>query len=800
MKTVNDHNLKFAFFVGRVPPRPLSATFVVKAAFKLLPGSTAEFLPEDKQPEFSGDAHEGDDPAKGLRYPSDFALFKPGTDLLLAGHCQTPAGKPLNQMAVQFSVGDWSKRLVVFGDRYWKKGLLSSSMSEPQPFVSIPLNWTRSFGGPGDARNTAGRGIVESPLPDGTPVRLLPNIESLKNLVNSAGDRPNPAGFGPIDPAAPLRASKTGTYNKKWLAQRWPWLPDDFDWTFFNAAPEDQQLAGKFLRGDEQMVVEGVHPQFITYNCRLPGERMRLFVYRRYRAELQFEEVELRLDTLFADMDEEKLILVWRGLAAADSMKLKEFEEVFVVKEPLDRPLASDLKGYQALFEKRKAEIEKEDKGQFEPPKPFVLTPPAVPDLSWVAGLKAKVAALEKRVEADAKPPIDASWQKIMGAARPTAAPPPPLPPVKSMAEGDAIIKAALAKQAQADPGAMKPFSNYQPEYAAIEKEIDARVAKMPKPIPVEGEEGEAEAEEGDWTRARVQKHAKEGGKFDEQDLSGLDLSYLDLSGCSFKEAALEEARLAGCKFDGCDLSGASLTNAILTDASFRKSKLDNADLSEVTASGACFAEASIGVVEFTGGKLAGADFSGSQGKHAGFDNCDLTSAKFDGCNLRQPDFSGAALKSASFKGAQMPDAAFYEATSSDANFEGASMPRARFSEAEFTKCNFTKCQIEKGVFEDSRLAGSNFTEAALMGSAFTGARLSQAVFLLAKCENSKFDDSIATEARFVQTNLFRASFENADLAKATFWGSNCYEVEFFNSRTKDAIFKDTNLKGTKLA
>src|SRR5258708_2848074 len=106
MKTVNDHHLKFALFVGRVPPPPLTATFVVKAGFKLLPGGVAELLPEGEQPEFSGDQFNGDDPAQGLRYPSDFALFKPGTDLLLAGQCHAPAGQAVTQAEVAFGVGE----------------------------------------------------------------------------------------------------------------------------------------------------------------------------------------------------------------------------------------------------------------------------------------------------------------------------------------------------------------------------------------------------------------------------------------------------------------------------------------------------------------------------------------------------------------------------------------------------------------------------------------------------------------------------------------------------------------------
>lgn len=797
MKTVNEHNLKFAFFVGRVPPRPLTATFVVKAAFKLLPNSAAELLPEEKQPDFSGDTYEGDDPAKGMRYASDFALFKPGADLLLAGHCHAPGGKPLKQAEVVFSVGEWSKRLVVFGDRFWIKGLLSSSMSEPQPFVSMPLSWSRSFGGPNDPRNTAGRGIDDSVLDNGTRVRLLPNIESLKSLVNSTHDRPMPAGFGPIDPAAPLRASKTGTYNKKWVEQRWPWLPDDFDWSFFNAAPQDQQLQGRFLQGDEHVRVDGMHPQFASYSCRLPGERARLFVKRRKENALVFEEVDLKLDTLFLDMDAETVTLLWRGLAAASSLKLKEFEEVFILKEPLARPAAANLAAYEKLFALRKAEIAKAEAVEIAPIDPAVVAPPLLPDTAWAERLKAKIASLPP-IEPDGGPhPLDAEWKRLLGGARPVGQVPPP-PAITTLAQGDAAIEREIAKLAAAEPGTAKVFSNVPRNFAAFDKEIAEDEKNM---TPGANDEVKVDDDERpEWTRERVQAHAAKGGSFDGEDLSGLDLSHLNFAKLSFRQAVLDEARLSACVFDACDLGSASLAKATLTDATFNKANLENADLSEAIGPGSVWQGANLTAADLTGSKLAGADFRGCTGKQAGFAECDLGKANFEGCKLQQPDFTGAGLVGSNFKNAVMPDAGFYETIAHDSNFEAAHMPRGRFTDAQAGNCNFTRVMLEDGVFENARLVNSNFTEARLARAVFTGARATQAVFLLAHCVSAKFDDAAVSQGRFVQANLFRASFENADLSNATFLGSNCYEVEFFQALTKGTIFDGTNLKGTKLA
>ena len=796
MRTVNDHELKFAFLVGRVPPLPLSATFVVKAGFKLSPGGVAELLAEEEQPQFSGDAFNDDNPAQGLRYASDFALYKPSADLLLAGHCHAPAGQLLAYADVVFGVGDSAKRLVVFGDRFWSTDDLGSVMSQPVPFTSMPLTWARAFGGPDDPRNPAGRGLGDTLREDGSTVRMLPNIESINALTRSPRDRPQPVGFGPIDPASPLRASKTGSYDQIWLEQHWPWLPADFDWTFFNAAPADQQLEGRFLRGDEVLRFDYMHPEFPSYQCRLAGQRARLFVKRRKGMALIFEEVELRLDTLFADMDAETVTLVWRGVAAAQSMKLKEFEEVFIVIEPLSRPLAFDLAGYEALYHTRLAEIAQADAVEIAPIDPLVVVPPRLPDTAWADRLREAVAALPPLVPDEPDHPLDEEWMKAMGVPRP-AGTVPPAPVVRNLAEGEALIRSEIAKLEAAEPGVAKVFHDVPLDFSSFDKEIDEDEKNM---TPGANDEvADLPDEDDEWTRDRVKRHVAAGGTFDGQDLSGLDLSQLDLSGLSFREARLDGAQLAGCAFDSGDFTGASLAKAVMAQSTFNNCRMKNADLSNVVAPESVWQGADLSNAEFDSANLSGADFRRCRGKHAGFAGCDLTGADFEACDLEQPDFTSASLAGVRFRNAVIPDAAFYKMLAPNATFEGAQIVRGRFNDAQAVNANFTRCGLDDATFENARLARSNFTETELARAIFTGANLAQSMFLRSGCVNAKFDDVVAPGGRFVQTNLFRATFENADLTSAAFLGSNCFEAEFFQVTVTDTVFDDTNLKRTKL-
>ena len=56
-------------------------------------------------------------------------------------------------------------------------------------------------------------------------------------------------GLGPLAPSWQPRLACAGTYDERWKSTRWPYLPLDFDFQFYNAAPNDQSFAG-FAKGD----------------------------------------------------------------------------------------------------------------------------------------------------------------------------------------------------------------------------------------------------------------------------------------------------------------------------------------------------------------------------------------------------------------------------------------------------------------------------------------------------------------------------------------------------------------------
>jgi len=784
---VNDSAMRFGVIANHVLADSLTATFIVKGSFTLRHDGAVEKLPEDDHPHLDGDAPWDDDPARGLRRASDFAPFKPGTDLLLAAHCHAPGGRAEPIVPVAFAVGAFRKPAVVVGDRLIRRGVVGPSLSDPVPFRSMSLEWSRAYGGPGFARNPVGRGIDENVVVDGRAVRMAPNIQSLEGRGSDSLHDAAPIGFGPLSPEWPQRMSRIGTFDASWLAERWPWYPADFDWRYFNAAPPDQYLDGIYLRGNEPLEFVNLHPEHPVLRSRLAGVRVRCFYRRRHGTELDFVEVPLRLDTLFADLDAGQVHLTWRGVSRAATVKLKEFEEFYVVDEPIDRPLGGATADYLELYLARRREIAKE----FEI-EPVVIEPPAMAEIAplstaWADRLDAQIKELRAEANADEVPPFTVKGPT--GATLPamTVPKPPPIPMTNAAAK--AILKADEAKFAEMDPRIPDayPFPDLSDFDDADEEEEPAEDDKEAESIPP-----------GDWTRERVIDHLAGSGAFGREDLAGLDLSNLCFDRVDMTRALLDDCDLTGTTFVGTDLTGASLRESRFEGALMEGAILDDADLSSIAADGVRFHGASLRDADLTGAQLSGACFDGVRATRAIFCGVTLSKATFREALLDRADFSGADLVEVDFSRSSLVGTEMERCNARGARFDGARAENLRASKSSLDGASFRQCQANGAILEEARLPDADFREAHLRKAILTGASLRGAVFALADLREARLDEVDATRATFVGVNLFRASLEAACLDQATFDNCNLYQAELYQISTEKTVFRDVNLKGTK--
>jgi len=800
MRIVNDSGFMPGWLVGRVPPHTLCGTLIVKGTFQLHAGSAA--IPAEEQDVPGGDLPEIETP-DAVRYASDFAPIKPNTDILLVGDAHAAGGRPTTALRVGFHVGSWSKSLIVVGDRH-ATGTLISSVTDPQPFSSIPLSWTRAYGGPGFAGNPTGRGASDPPT--GQP-RRLPNIVRQEEISAPAGTALDPAGFGPLSAMWPQRMQKArrATYDDKWLRETWPGPPRDFDWTYFNAAPSDQQLTYR-LRGDERIRLENLRKDHALFESRLPGVRVRWFIDELVKGEPRFREVPLALDTLWIDATAGKLVLVWRGVAAIASKKMREIRHHFIVREFLkDAPAPVDH--YRSLLPRRLRELDEaaQTASAVIPEIPPVVIPPIAFD--WAAWekefedtLREAGAIMENPPPAAAKyPAMDlAQAGASLGLKGPVPMPAPPADPATMAAQ----IRADLAAIAQEDPtrGGLlgSPPSAADLDAAAavdrIEKEFaDSEKEEKPEATPEPGEPA--------WTRQRCAEFAAHGGDFSGQNLAGLDLSGLDLRRLKFRGAVLKNARLRSARLDGADLTGAVLAGVNLNDCSLLEAGAERADFAGCDLTGGDLTGAALREADFTGSKLTGAKLVRVQAESALFIECDFAEATLEEGSFPQADFSGSKLAGVSLRGATLAGASAYGVSARGADLSGADLTKFRAGErADLAGLRCPGVRASGSVWESCVLDGADFSLADLRQSNFADASLVGVTFLRADLRKARLPEADLTNAVLVKANLFQALLEGARLTHADLKGACLYEAEFLDADVQGADLRMANVKGTKLA
>lgn len=735
MEIINQTPFTFANIFGNVFSPKHSLTLIVKGTFDLSPRKKTTLSEQQSYP--TGDEFYVDDEEMqgGARYSSDFAFFKARADLLLVGKCHAPEGTMVPARQVTFQVGSRSKSLNVYGNRYWKRGLLGSNATDPEPFSEMELRYENSFGGKEYKKNPVGKGLGKIELEDGKKVQPLPNIVSPDDEIVSPRRRPEPAGFGPIGRMWQHRYSKLGTYKANYLKERWPWFPKDFDWSYFNAAPDDMWIEG-YLRGDEELFFENLHPVHSEYRSHLPGLRIRCFLNEidgTNRSETHFREVPLKLDTLWVDMEDEKLVLVWRGVTNVISEEYEEIQHVFIVSEKLEETLQS-IDYYHEQFITQIAELEEEE---------LQLAEPVIEEEVKAYNVDDEIAKAEVYIRAEL----------IKAGVDPDAEPPPPSEEAKKKEE-------QLLKE------------------LGIEKE----------------------KKEETLTREIVQERAVHKDNFAGEDLSGIDLSELDLQEIDFQQtilfgallnkANLSRANLSGANLAESDLSGANLRNAILKDADLTGANLAGADLTSAVLDDAIFEKATLKDAIINQANAANTIFAEANIDRASMVKCDLQGADFSNSNLNKTNFHGSNLRNASVEGA----------IGVQVNMSEADLTELRASEGcNFTRGFFHKAVGYESIWEKANLTGADFSFSIMTGADFAEAKLDKANFSYAQMKSTRFTKANLQEANFKVMNLFQGSLEKADITGADFSGSNLYGVEFLDAVIDKTKFDYANLKMSKL-
>ncbi|GBC62135.1 DUF2169 domain-containing protein [Desulfonema ishimotonii] len=286
----------------------------VKGTFSIRQDGSVE-LAEEQEEVHIAPGFRGDPAISGLLYDTDLPHKKNNTDVLIDGHAYAPDGRPATKTDVGLNVGSLRKKLRVTGDRIWEESLFGLTMSTPQPFVKMPLIYERAFGGTDrqsddpkhhgwERRNPVGCGFATKPEHlTGTPV---PNIEYPSERIKSWKQRPCPAGFGPIAGHWSPRVELAGTYDENWEKNRLPLLPADFNESYYQCAPPDQQALG-YLKGGEIVELLNMTPTG-RIRFRLPKITIGFTTHFDNGTKEEHRGV---LHTVIVKPDFSKVIMVW---------------------------------------------------------------------------------------------------------------------------------------------------------------------------------------------------------------------------------------------------------------------------------------------------------------------------------------------------------------------------------------------------------------------------------------------------------------------------------------------------------
>ena len=251
-----------------------------------------------------------DTPRSSVRYASDLAPHKPGTEIVLVGHAVRPRAFPDAKpndvgLAVHGSGLLLEKHLRVHGPRRYERRGQEVVAGQAALSEDTPLRWEHAYGGVCPASGQSHRqnpvGVGFALEPSAREGALCPRIEA-RGAKSEA-----PAGFGPIHPTWEPRYGRRGTTGSDWVTTRAPLPPQDRHERYHCVAPDDQWLASPLV-GRETFTVTGTERDGM-WLFSLPGSRPRVNVASRLTA-----AIRPHLDTVSLDADKHTVELSYRVL------------------------------------------------------------------------------------------------------------------------------------------------------------------------------------------------------------------------------------------------------------------------------------------------------------------------------------------------------------------------------------------------------------------------------------------------------------------------------------------------------
>lgn len=777
--------------------------------------------------------------------PLDHVLPKAHAEVMLCGAAH--ASKPVESMHVRLQCGQVDKRLRVIGDRRWDRTWSRTvCVHAPKPFITMPLTLERAYGGT-EHDNPLGCGYLPPLSWLQVQAGKMPNIEYPDRPVVPGRSVQPYAAFAPQQLAhAKRKREASGTYDQRWLAEDFPGLPRDFDFSMYNLAPLDQQFRGR-IAGGEAYRLEGMHPTESVIAGSLPSMRARAFVLAQGQGTDGVQEVALHCDTVWFFPEVGVGLMIYRGEQPITDSDALDIDTLMVAYDAAERP--RDISHYREVMALRRdphtAALHAFNESQLAP----MRSPQAQAERDAARARQARAAQAHRQALLDET--MEEFWQRS-GMAKPAdyqppQAPAPSLPSVSvdALEEGDFDLAElyacaqVLADQARRDAEAklatlseQLPAAPPSPPEKSLAQQTEAAYARAAQPaydlltpaqqspLPPELADALALAEQAAPGTVDPEQLAQACSA-----MAGLPALQRAARTAAPEPTTLKEplpdpvaqalgARMlamhrAGELLAGRDFAGAWLRDADLRGADLRQVQLERADLS-----GACLAGADLSAAALTATRLDQVDFSGAL----------LQGANLCGSSARGATFANAVLKSvhafdadwsaADLRGAQLDDALLMCIDLSDAQLDGSQLartvlmqakaPRSRWVATRWSMCVAPSADFTAACFDGATLSRSVLMDAVLAGSSWQGATL-DTVYAGGKSDwrESKLSLLRANKCGWRGSNLAGAcmdgavltscDFGEADLSDTRMHGAQLYRSLFMRSKMRNIDTKNAS-------
>jgi uncharacterized protein YjbI with pentapeptide repeats len=769
----------------------------------------------------------------------DAGMPKTRGEFLVVGSAHAPAGEPSRLVRVSASLADRGKALVVSGDRYFEGDMISPA----EPFQSMPLDWSRSFGGEGFADNPSGKGLKQVMAPTGERRYPLPNIERPERMMTRRSQRPEPAGFGPLGVDSPRRMARAGTYDQAWLKSDFPGLARDIDWTFFNLALSDQWYESAF-QGGETYRLENLHPEKPVITGRLPTLAIRCLALRE-NAE-QLEEARCQLTTVWFFPDLERAVLVYHASLAVAEDDARDIKTLLVAADHPGQERSLDHYA-QVLATRSNTDAEPVDLLELLREEDLLPSGLAISLLDELEQQmqnpgpdprRERLRQVHRQAVDQAREKAAEYGQQLDPALLEDPFEGPELPPLKDLKsfvenlerERDEAAEGLEAKKQEMRQQAIDAHGDKEQLQEVLRQVDEAETITGPPEFKAQGQVDELtkkraelselglgsdvsliddiladpvqrrlwqQAESGLLTAYRMGAHHQTAAprsdraeqlreRLREMLDAGESLRDQDFTGADLSEMDLSGADLRGILLESADLTRACLSGARLDDAVLAHARLDHTRLDK-----ACLDRVNLGKSRWTQVDARAASLVETTLTEARLREVDLSGARLSGMEM----MLDVKLRRVRLDAIEGKELVFMEHDLRSVTFNGANMPTTVFLKCDLTGAHFAEANLTESVFVTCAGAGSRLAGARLDGVKF----VSDCDFSQADFSRCHIQGANLRGTRLIQSDFSHSVVDGSDFSEVLAGGVRLAGSSAVASRWTRADLREADIRGVNL-